>query len=620
MNKINHLEKLQETLQEIFVKNVSFFEKKFPSLYRKIIDFENLKIENYSIDFINNEFQLTNIKNQIKYYKTEPFLDSINRLNKFDVSCAFSLIKLEKLPKRNHYESEINSYEYLNEYINNFENINIEVNKFIFIGTLFGIHINDFHKSLNSKVYLIIEPNIEIFRLSMFFCDYTSLLSDSKVFFAIGENEIALKNVINEFLNFKYEYNNFIFYELAHETNENLIPQLSSQFTLYGQMRYPFSEFLISLKRGYKYFLEDKKRIINLSKKYDFLEDKKVLFLGAGLSLAKNLEWLYLNQEKFVVVASSAVLKHLKILDIIPDIILAIDGQKEQMLEQFNVDELMYKNSIILASIKLDGELFFKLKNSNLFFMQDSLELFENFGFFEGVTVGDLGVEILARLGAKDIYLLGVDASLDSKNGKTHIGTHKSSRKINLNKKDNGDFREGIIYIKGNLEDKVPTFREYLDMKDSIENIIFKNKNILNVYNFGSGAYFIGSFPIKIEDYKNEFKIEKNSFLKEFFNNLNNISKEKLEVIDIKDIQKEKKILKKLNNLKIENFYSDFKIIFKNYPNSVVVNIFDRFFRLVLPYKNILKNQDISNKILEKQIKEVLNAFNSIFDRINVNL
>ena len=79
-------------------------------------------------------------------------------------------------------------------------------------------------------------------------------------------------------------------------------------------------------------------------------------------------------------------------------------------------------------------------------------------------------------------------------------------------------------------------------------------------------------------------------------------------------------ILKKLNNLKIENFYSDFKIIFKNYPNSVVVNIFDRFFRLVLPYKNILKNQDISNKILEKQIKEVLNAFNSIFDRINVNL
>lgn len=615
-----NVRELQQTLQEIYIRNISFLKKEFPLIYKKIVDFESLRIENYSLDFINNEFQLTNIKNQTKYYEIEPFDDSINRVNKFDISCAFSLIKLEKLPKRNHYEGEINSYEYLNEYIDNFENMNIEVNKFIFFGTLLGVHINDFHKSLNAKVYLIIEPNIEIFRLSLFLCDYEELAKNSKLFFAINENDIEFFSIVDNFLDYKYELNSLIHFEKTDNSYDILLERLQNHFTNSSQMRYPFSEFLISLKRGYKYFLEDKKRIINLSKKYDFLEDKKVLFLGAGLSLAKNLEWLYLNQEKFIVVASSAVLKHLKILDIIPDIILAIDGQKEQMLEQFNVDELMYKNSIILASIKLDGELFFKLKNSNLFFMQDSLELFENFGFFEGVTVGDLGVEILTRLGAKDIYLLGVDASLDSKNGKTHIGTHKSSRKINLNKKDNGDFREGIIYIKGNLEDKVPTFREYLDMKDSIENIIFKNKNILNVYNFGSGAYFIGSFPIKIEDYKNEFKIEKNSFLKEFFNNLNNISKEKLEVIDIKDIQKEKKILKKLNNLKIENFYSDFKIIFKNYPNSVVVNIFDRFFRLVLPYKNILKNQDISNKILEKQIKEVLNAFNSIFDRINVNL
>ncbi len=56
---------------------------------------------------------------------------------------------------------------------------------------------------------------------------------------------------------------------------------------------------------------------------------KKFFFLGAGVSLAKNLEWVYLNQEKFVIVASSAVLKHLRILEIIPDIILAVDGQKD---------------------------------------------------------------------------------------------------------------------------------------------------------------------------------------------------------------------------------------------------------------------------------------------------
>ncbi|MFX4242241.1 6-hydroxymethylpterin diphosphokinase MptE-like protein [Aliarcobacter butzleri] len=618
MNKINHLEKLQETLQEIFVKNVSFFEKKIPSLYRKIVDFENLKIENYSIDFINNEFQLTNIKNQIKYYKTEPFSDSINRLNKFDVSCAFSLIKLEKLPKRNHYESEINSYEYLNEYINNFENINIEINKFIFIGTLFGIHINDFHKSLNSKVYLIIEPNIEIFRLSMFFCDYTSLLSDSKVFFAIGENEIALKNVINEFLNFKYEYNNFIFYELSHEENRELISDLSLQFTLNGQMRYPFSEFIISLKRGYKYYFKEKRSILNLSQKYKFLENKKVLFLGAGVSLAKNLEWIYLNQEKFIIVASSAVLKHLRILNIIPDIILVIDGQKDVMLEQFNTDELMYKNSIVLASIKLDYELFStKLKDTNIYFLQNALELFSGFGFLSGVTVGDLGVDILAKLGSSEIYLLGIDASIDSKNGKTHIGTHKSSRKVNLNVENCGDFKTDIIYVKGNLQAQVPTFREYIDMIDSLEEIISIHPKT-KIYNLGSGAYFKGSFPLKL-DHLNFENIFKELFKIEFLNNLNNISKSNLDSIDKNEINKEQEVLKKLNDLDKNTFYKEFKVIFENYPQSMICNIFNRFFKLVLPYHNILKNQDIANKILEKQIDEVLNAFNTIFDKIDIN-
>lgn len=616
MIKIGQLEELQKTLNIIYTKNREFFKNSFPSIHKKIVDFESLAVENYSLDFINNEFQLINVKNQAKYYEIEPFHDAVNRVNKFDISCAFSLIKLEQLPKRNHYEGEINAYEYLNAYINNFENLNIEVNKFIFIGTLLGVHINDFHKSLNAKVYLIIEPNIEIFRLSLFLCDYSSLYS-SKLFFAINEDENGLKSIVDDFLNFKYEYNNLIFYELAHKTNEELVSNLSLQFTLNGQMRYPFSEFIISLKRGYKYFFEYKKNIINFSQKHKFLENKKVLFLGAGVSLAKNLEWIYLNQEKFIIVASSAVLKHLRILDIVPDIILAIDGQKEQMMEQFNVDNMMYKNSIIIASIKLDLELYEKIKEANVFFMQNSLELFENFGFLEGVTVGDLGVEIIARLGANEIYLLGVDAALDSKNGKTHIGTHKSSRKIDLNKKDNGDFRNDIVYVKGNFEEKVPTFREYLEMIDSLESIVLENKNSSKVYNLGFGAYFKGSTALKIDDFNYE-RIDKTNFKNKFLDNLKSFSKINLNSKDEKSLELEKTILKELNSLKIDNFYKDFKIILENCPNSIICNIFDRFFKLVLPYHQILKDKKLANKILQKQLYEVLNAFNAIIYKIDL--
>jgi len=617
MSQKKQIEELQETLNLIYAKNIEFLKKDFPPVYAKIVHFENQQakqIQNYSLDFINNTFQLTNIKNQTKFYKKEPFADAISRVNKFDISSAFSLIKLEQLPKRNHYENEINSYLYLNSYIKNFENITIEVNKFIFIGTLLGVHLNDFHKSLSAKVYLIIEPNIEIFRLSLFLCDYETIANSSKIFFAISEDENTLNSTINSFLDFKYEYNNLVFYELAHNIYEDLIPKLTLQFNLKGQMRYPFSDFLISLKRGYKYFFEYKKSIIKLSKKHNFLQDKKILFLGAGVSLAKNLEWIYLNQEKFILAASSAVLKHLRILDIIPDIIIAIDGQKEVMFEQFNVDEKMYKNSIILASIKLDNELFStKLKDTNIFLMQNSLELFNDFGFLSGVTVGDLGVDILAKLGSSEIYLLGVDACFDSKSGKTHIGTHISSKKVDIKNP-----KEDIVYIKGNLEKQVPTSKEYLDMCQSIEEIINKHKNSTKIYNFGSGAYFKGSEVLKTKDFKTNTKINKEVFNKEFLNNLQNIAKQKLEDIDIKDIQQEKNILKKLNSIKTQNFFKELQTIFKNYPNSIICNIFDRFFKLILPYYNMLKDKNLANEILKKQLNEVLNTFNSIFDKINI--
>ncbi len=107
---------------------------------------------------------------------------------------------MEELKKKNHYEGEINSYIYLNEYIKKFENIEIKINKFIFIGTLLGVHLNDFHNSLNAKSYLIIEPNIEIFRLSLFLCDYESLSKNSKLFFAINEDSFGLENITKKVL------------------------------------------------------------------------------------------------------------------------------------------------------------------------------------------------------------------------------------------------------------------------------------------------------------------------------------------------------------------------------------------------------------------------------------
>lgn len=621
MSKTNELEEIQQTLQQIFLNNLNFLKQNNKNLYEKLVDFEKLNIENYSIEFIDNRFELLDIKNKSAFYNKDPFIDAKNRINTFEFSNAFSLIKLEPYEKRNHYENEINAYLYINDFINNFANTSTEINKFVFIGTLLGVHINDFHNSINAKSYLIIEPNIEIFRLSMFMTDYTTLAKSSKLFFAIAENEFNFQKIVNDFLEYKEEFNNLIHYELGDESNRAIIDRLSLQFTQSSQMRYPFSEYLISLKRGFKYFLESKNKIINLSKNYDFLEKKKVLFLGAGVSLARNIEWLYTNQNKFVIVASSAVLKHLQILDIVPDIIILIDGQKNCMLDQFNIKKSMYENSTILCSIKIDEDLYEIIKDSNVFFMQNSLELFRDFGFLSGVTVGDIGTDILLRLGAKELYLLGVDASLDSKTGKTHIGTHRSSRKINLNNNSNSiNFQNNIIYVKGNLQEKVPTFMEYTEMIEHLSHKLQLLDKSYKIYNLSDGAYFKNTTPLEIENLplENSENIDK-SMVKDFLlSSLKQINKQQLNTLDIKEIQKERKILKKLslfNN--IEDFFTNFKNLEKTISYSIVINILDTYFKLILPYYTFLKNKPGANEILSAQLNKILNDFNSIYDKIS---
>lgn len=623
MSKTNELAEIQQTLQEIFLSNLEYFKANHNHLYQKIIDFEKLNIENYSIEFVDNHFELINIHTHEKFYKKDPFIDAKNRINNFDISNAFALIKLEKYEKRNHYENEINAYEFINDYIKEFGNESkIDIRKFVFIGTLLGVHLNDFHNFLKNDVYLIIEENIEIFKLSMFMTDYKTLSKDSKLFFIINEPEDNFNIIIEKFLSYKSEFNNLIHFELAHETNNHLVNKLSLIFTQSSEMRYPFSEYLLSLKRGFKYFSKSENKIINLSKNNDFLNDKKVIFLGAGVSLAKNLEWLYLNRDNFVIVASSAVLKHLQILDIYPDIIILIDGQKDCMMNQFKVNKSFYENSIILASIKIDEELFDNLENKNCFFMQNSLELFDNYGYLTGVTVGDIGINILNKLGTKELYLLGVDASIDSKTGKTHIGTHQSSRKVDLNNIDSEavHFKKSIIYVKGNFQKEVPTFLEYCDM---IENIDLQIEHLnMKIFNLSDGAYFRNTIPLQPKDFDNTQikEINKIEFRNNFFENLKNISKTSLNEKDKKDILKEKKILIKLQNMKTNAYYKEFLNIKRNFEHSIIINILDKYFNLMNPYFNFISSSEIANEIMKKHLKIILNEFNTIYDTISVKI
>ena len=57
MDKTSAYNELEQTLQDIFRTNLSFFKSNYLSIYNKLIKFEESNTENYYINFNDNKFQ-----------------------------------------------------------------------------------------------------------------------------------------------------------------------------------------------------------------------------------------------------------------------------------------------------------------------------------------------------------------------------------------------------------------------------------------------------------------------------------------------------------------------------------------------------------------------------------
>lgn len=615
MSKNQELEELFDTVAELYLKNMEFFSHKYSLIHKKIQDFEKFGKEEYFIDFTNNHFELID-KNNNKIYNCDPFFDSIQRSKNLKHENSFSLLSSKYLENKVQYKNSISASNFINDFLKEKKDSSFTFNKFIFIGTLLAVHLNDIDKELKASTYLIIEDNIEIFRLSLFLCDYESLNQNSKLFFCLNENIKVKENIIESFLSYKYEDNSYIGFELANEFSLNNIEILTKIFVKNDSLNYPFSEYLISLKRGYKYFKESKNGILKLNKKENFL-NKRVLFLGSGPSLAENIEWVYMNQDKFIIICAASTLKRCELLDIIPDIILSADGQNKQVIRQYEVNEKYYKNSIIITSIKTDEEVINKINNKNLFFIQDSLELFSEHGIYTGLTVGDTGLKIILNLGAKDIYMLGFDACL-AQSGKTHDGMYKTSKvkmkKANIVKNSGFSSSKDLIAVKGNFEKEVLTFMLYVQMIDSINEITSKLDKNTKIYNLSNGAYFNNTKALKIKDFDCNIinNITKTELKNTLLTSLENISKKDLNSKDIQEIKLEIKVLKKLKFIKEDKLDKEFYKLQNTYKSSIVLQILKQFFLLIKPYSKYYNKSSLENK----QFKNILKELNIIYNNI----
>ena len=651
---------LQNSLTTTFLANLVFLSEYDKDLYHRVDELSRM-IENgtyeekYHLEFImeDGDFDIYDVVNEKYLYDRQPTKKNKELINKvnfdekqsiFDIQGYFTIkdqveldfdnrFSLEKLNDLNMLSlKDAQDYtRFTNEYLDIRSRKFKRIDKFIFMGTLLGRHIPKIAEKIDASSYLVLERNLEIFRLSLFTVDYTILAKKSAVFSIMDNIEDEEKNIY-KFLN-SYRIDNY-FLKIS-TTNINInryIDIVLNMLSILNPTAYDYNRRLYvhvnrttkKLERNYN-FLDFTK----IKQDQNLFKNKPILYIAAGPSLDEKINWVKDNQDKFFIICIGRALKKLLDNNIRVDIVVTLDEQEFLSQTQFDDETMskMSKNTIVFASSITNDNLIKKFKGNNLYIFEVFNSLLLNNIAFNGFSIGEIAFEIILLLNPKEIYILGLDLALNQKTGATHSNEDTfATTKLNLNEvQDRSEFhlRGSLIKVKGNFNKEVfttPLF--YSSIKFMDDKIKQKHKNT-KVYNLSSnGAKFSKIAAKKVNDidlniynnylpnlnlvnkfFKNNSYKELNSeakifinkeikFLEDNFVNKLAISKKNMSFIDfLNDTQN---LLEELSNNNYNNLY----------------NILYSYCELCFPYLSYYFN----NKKLKSENKKVL-SIAQIFEK-----
>jgi len=590
----DQIQTLQNAMHSMYEDNLEFFKIYNKKTYDKIIDLDE-KINlgqydtRYELEFIDNSFNIYDcIKKEFLYEKnldeyTIDILKELDYSNKGSLSNLINNIYTEdNVAELRMFNNDIQtkSYKQLIRDIRNFKELlhNPKINRdtnmkyipsFVFFGTLLGKHLYPINQKFKSKSYLIVEPNIEIFRLSLFITEYKLLSQESKIFFSIGQSDYEMVKEIGPFLlydsleNYIYKYYSTSYHDKQIFNNFTLALQNTSPFAFdyYRQMHYVKE----SISRINKY------PVLVENKKISDIQDLPILVLSPGPSLRKNFKWLKKNKDKFITIAFGATVKALHEAGIIPDIITSVDAST-LIMKQFPPEcKKTYQNSIALLSTDSHEDMFSLFKEENIFIFEANFKLKEK-GLKESpaLTVGDNSLHILLSMGFKNIFMLGVDLFVDIDSGTSYDKSHVNSKT-----------KYNVHYLKKNIK----KISEEIDVAD---NYIKINSNL------GNKILYANQFFLKIiESYSVIAQSHKMNYDFNVFNlsdgaripNIQPLNPRDIELPDIKE-KKTKKLLNKFFQIKSKNKFS------KSEKNKMKIEI--EFINELIAYVKYIKKMPLT--------------------------
>ncbi|MBU1659458.1 DUF115 domain-containing protein [bacterium] len=562
------LNNLQGKALRTFENNLVYFEKKQKNVYDKLAALnwaleQNAYQSRYDLILEESYFEVIELSSKTKLYNSDSFAygdivrESVNYKKNENV---FETFKRVHLNEKN--DEHIDIYEILN-YINTYKAKSDTLNsldKFIFFGAGLGTHISKVNEKIKASSYLIIEDDLELFKLSLFVTPYYEIAKNSKLFFSVFESNDEFKTVSQQFINHSFHLNHYIkyFHMLSHgeekikEFHLRVISQSHNIF-FYKSILDQYLKPLDYIKEGYKF--------LNMLHSYkgSSLDTKPVLLLGAGPSLKINMEWLNKNQNSFVVVAISSTLNILQAHAIQPDIVIHMDGFESSGAHFTKLENFEFlSKSIFFFSARTPQSIIKLLNKDKIFFYENGTSYKIGLGNLSAACVGSTSyLLLLGGLKVSALYLLGLDLALDSQSGETHSKGHEYAQKLDLSShelhNDAMEFKKTVLKVQGNFDPFVYTTPEWLLSIDSIHtsSTSFKEPS-QNIYNLSKGAFFKNTIPTPLESLQMDTLMDKDKLNAELFDSFNfacsqNLGKDEKTLLQSK-LKKAKKLQKILSN------------------------------------------------------------------------
>ena len=512
---------IEQALLVVYQKNLDFLKKNFPDIFLQIQklseDISNGKYEEtYSLEIRDGYFDILNLKNNGYYYASNSYQDAEDRAKNVDTSNSSSIDLLRKQGTSQYlsYPSGLKNILPVVDFINkeiDLENIKFQkIMKFIYMGVGLGYHLQEIDKKICSYTTLIIEPELEIFRLSLFTIDYTSFNEGTRTLLLnVGDDPQKRDESLRDFyLCHEYMNYNIKYYKLIQNyeyIKEEAIEFFRSNFSF----SFPYTSVIKNVKRTIS-FIRNKDNFLVVSdiKEQNIFKDKEVLLISAGPSLDNYIELIKKYQDKFVIVCVDVILRKLEKHGIIPNVVFSIDPSPLCAGYLKTEDPQYLKNSaiVLLSQQHPDVMKLLRERNLNYYFSQFS-QIIDDIGYLGSLpNVGTFTFQTIVHMGAKTLYLIGNDAAFDQETGSryTKDSSYIQVENLNIEEKNNNLIsHEDIVTVKGNLRKSVNTNRDLLSFKYHFDTSIrsLENHYLYEAYNLSDGVLIDGLNPMKKEEF-----------------------------------------------------------------------------------------------------------------------